>query len=291
MPRPFIPSAPSVGAGTDASRILAQVGAAIPADLQKRFLSIVDSRLREARNPYEVQAILERDPQNGGIGLSGSAVADVMVAIEDAKSAQEAKQRAGVSVELDPKVMAEFAHLQEAGSGQRAAGSRIQEAGRGQREGGASDSLPSSLPPPSTLPPPPRPVTMSEASVALGGAKKSMTDVRGLKLSGPVEQIRRLTLTEFRRLSKDPAVAVEKLVTQVRLLEQEGFDKKEQAVLAWRSSPLYRTYVELSSAAMTQGVSIEEYAAAEDAKTAAKRDFPSAAEIKAIISLNEAMRF
>ncbi len=120
-------------------------------------------------------------------------------------------------------------------------------------------------------------------------ARPRMQDVRPApRLMGPADELAAMSLTEFRRLSKDPKTAVEKIIDKVDLLEKEDYKQRLAAVEAWRSSPLNRWYVAGVREAMARGMDI---GAMLREKRAAGADVPSDLELKAVVDLNSRLRF
>ena len=72
-----------------------------------------------------------------------------------------------------------------------------------------------------------------------------MTDVQAVpKLTGPVDELRQLTIDDFRRLSKDPREATLKIKDKIDLLEDMGYEQKTQGVKAFLESGVNRLYLE-----------------------------------------------
>src|SRR5690606_26031994 len=65
------------------------------------------------------------------------------------------------------------------------------------------------------------------------------------KLIGPVEELRSLTLKDFRRLSKEPKEAALKIKDKIDLLEEQSFTLKTQGVEAWQGSEVNRLYLDV----------------------------------------------
>ena len=108
------------------------------------------------------------------------------------------------------------------------------------------------------------------------------------RLVGPVEELRTMSLTDFRRLSKDARQAATKVKDKVGLLEGEGTDKKIEGIKAWRSSPLSKMYMEVTRDAVLKGVPIVELLAQlRSSKTETLTD----EELKVIMELNGELRF
>lgn len=138
--------------------------------------------------------------------------------------------------------------------------------------------------------PPSKPIPRIQAVPATPSGRPKVTDVQpsGRRLSGPVDELSRLTLTEFRRLSRDPAEAATKLSGKIAMLEEQGFEKKIAGIKAWRTSPLYQAYLALSQESMVQGVGVEEIARR---KKEMGEDSLTPPELSAIMKLNAELRF
>ncbi|MEK7452594.1 MAG: hypothetical protein AAB664_04600, partial [Patescibacteria group bacterium] len=108
------------------------------------------------------------------------------------------------------------------------------------------------------------------------------------RLSGPIEELQAMTLTDFRRLAKDPMIASEKLKDQVDLVEDQGYEKKVEAIRAWQSSPLYQMYLKIARTSMQEGIPLEE---ARRAQEKSGELVLSKEELSAILQLNSLLRF
>jgi hypothetical protein len=62
----------------------------------------------------------------------------------------------------------------------------------------------------------------------------------GPKLTGPIQELKSLTLSEFRRIAKDPQSAAQKVLQRIDTLGQESFERRIEGVKAWQTSPLQR---------------------------------------------------
>ena len=72
-------------------------------------------------------------------------------------------------------------------------------------------------------------------------------------LTGPVEEFARMTLVDFRRLSREPDQAIMKLEDKIELLQEESYDTWVKGVRAWHASPLYSQYVGAMKAKLSGG--------------------------------------
>jgi len=107
-----------------------------------------------------------------------------------------------------------------------------------------------------TAPAPVRNVKVSVSANTLAPAMKSkIMDVKYERtLSGPIQELQNMRLSEFRRLSKDPMTAVEKIISKIELLKNDAYEKKIQGIGAWRSSPLMQLYLAVTRQSLDEGI-------------------------------------
>ncbi len=128
----------------------------------------------------------------------------------------------------------------------------------------------------------PRPVSDS-------GSKRKIEDIKTApKVMGPIDELRYLSLVNFRRLGEEPEEATLKIRKKINLLEKDGYDKKIQAVLAWKKSPVNRLYISLGQEAVKQGESLEKLA---EQKQEKNKESLSWEEVKAIMQLNTQLSY
>lgn len=119
--------------------------------------------------------------------------------------------------------------------------------------------------------------------------KTRMDDVRFVpKVMGPIDELRYFDLINYRRLSTDPAKAAAKIQEKIGFLEEEHFNKKIEAIKAWRQSPLNRLYLEVGRQSIDENRPME--VIIEERKNK-KQDYLTGQEIEAIMDLNKALRF
>lgn len=138
-------------------------------------------------------------------------------------------------------------------------------------------------------------VKISKASADLRSAvpagRPRLDDVAaygGPQLTGPIRELKNLTLSEFRRLAKDPEIAAQKIMQRIETLGQESFDKRVEGIKAWQTSPLQQAYMQMVAASFAAGKPVAQLA--ED-KRQAGEDVPSPAELSAIITFNSKLHF
>lgn len=75
---------------------------------------------------------------------------------------------------------------------------------------------------------------------------------------GPVDEIRSINLADFRKLAENPAEAADKILQKISLLEDESLLKKAQGVTAWHDSEIYKVYLQIGAASMSEKKPIEQ---------------------------------
>lgn len=108
------------------------------------------------------------------------------------------------------------------------------------------------------------------------------------KVMGPLEELRYLDLVNFRRLGASPKEITTKIVTKIRLLEKDGYDRMVEGVKAWRQSPVNRLYVRIMQEAVVKGVPAREAVAS---RVEEKKEVLSMDEIEAIVAMNNSLMF
>ena len=84
-------------------------------------------------------------------------------------------------------------------------------------------------------------------------------DVRSTPIAlGPLDEFKLMTLTEFRRLSPDTATAAKRLQEKFSIIRDESYDTLMQSLRAWRSSPLYQSYLNVGAMALSAGVTVKQ---------------------------------
>ncbi|MFH2136039.1 MAG: hypothetical protein ABII19_00160 [Patescibacteria group bacterium] len=108
------------------------------------------------------------------------------------------------------------------------------------------------------------------------------------KLVGPVEELREMTLVDFRRLNANPVLVAEKIKEKIALLEREAFSKKIAGIKAWQESEINKIYLEIGRESLQKGLSADKIIAA---RTAAGQPTITVEEYKAIMDLNRVLRY
>ncbi len=108
------------------------------------------------------------------------------------------------------------------------------------------------------------------------------------RLIGPVEEIREMTLIDFRRLSNEPREAVQKIKEKLNLLEKESLTKKIAGIRAWQESEVNKLYLGIAKEIITQGKPVSEII---KKREEAGKPVLTEEEIKAIMELNKSLRY
>ncbi len=119
--------------------------------------------------------------------------------------------------------------------------------------------------------------------------KIKMDDIRfAPHAESPIDEIRSMTLRNFRRLSIDPVKATEKIRERMEMLGREEYGKKIEAIAAWHQSPVNRLYLEVGRRSLEENVGVK---AILERELKSQPDFLKPAELEAIINLNRSLKF
>jgi hypothetical protein len=121
------------------------------------------------------------------------------------------------------------------------------------------------------------------------GGKKRMDDVKYKpKLTGPIEELKGLTLVDFRRLGNDPQAASRKVADKIEYLAGESYAKKTAGIKAWRQSPVNRLYLEMGQQSVGEHKKIDSII---EKRQEEGLDTLSKSEFMAIMELNKNLRY
>lgn len=226
--------APRISASrdTEIARILKQIRFALTDDQMSRLRSAIQLRLKDVRTVEQTRGSLTRPLSAGGAGLTTNQAAEVLLlcggkaahAIHAPKQPDEANLPM-LATPLMPATSTpvnSFVHSKAIPF--------------------SSQSQLSGVMPASTAS-----TTRNHQAFKLDTTarpKPVMADVFVPATTvGPTDEIRAFTLTDFRRLGKDPAVASAALQHKFINLKAESIIFYLEARAAWRQSPLYREYL------------------------------------------------
>lgn len=278
--------------------------------LSDRCRQIVDSRLREVRTAADTQKQLERSVETGGLGVTGRKLADMMQAIEQAfdvfmKHASE-KAAQDKTVYLEKQKTAEVEKQTLSEKEEKMMTKRYVELTGKMPDahvtpvGPASARVSAAVAQDAMLATKEQNIDTQKVRGVIEATKKqtesvpapvfkqSVQDVKFVKrLSGPIDELGALSLIDFRRMAKNAEQSAERILDLVHLVEDQGYDKRVEAIRAWQSSPLYQSYLVIARTAMQEGKPLEDMRA-EIAKT---KETLTEQELAIVLKLNSELRF
>ncbi|MCC6639422.1 hypothetical protein IT409_02590 [Candidatus Falkowbacteria bacterium] len=110
-----------------------------------------------------------------------------------------------------------------------------------------------------------------------------MQEVVANEVVTPVSELGRLTVTDFRRMDKDPEIAIQKIAEKLDLLAQDSLLQREAGIASLFASPLYKAYADILNNSLLQGKSFEE--------VIAKKAHLALPEFNALMTLNAKLRY
>ncbi|HEX9679688.1 MAG TPA: hypothetical protein VGA08_03650 [Candidatus Saccharimonadales bacterium] len=272
---------------------------------QTRLERIIEARFRGVRNSIQTREILIDSPLVGGLGLEPAQADQLLRLINEQAGSLHDRHRQTMTRQ-------DFADLR-AEAEQLLSGSGVKPTEPPVLKFPAKDSEPQALPshvraesrPGTSRPISPAVVSQSKPSqppVAPKIAQRPLTplapnvgkpqriqDVKFRpRLTGPAEELRSLTLEDFRHLAPEPLAAAEKILEKIDLLEQDSFAKRVEGIKAWKESSLNRLYLKLGDQSMESKKSIAELIA--QSPTTAQPTLTSE-EFDAIMDLNSSLRY
>ena len=108
------------------------------------------------------------------------------------------------------------------------------------------------------------------------------------RIFSPIEELKYMTLGNWRRISLQPNEVKEKIKIKINNLEKEGYDKKIAAIQAWKISPINQLYVDICRASLALGKSTKEILAE---KRKVEPNYLTDEEFTVIIQLNQELKF
>ena len=229
-----------------------EFGVAFPDEhLAKRFSSIVTAQLKDIRNPSDTLDLLTRGVKVGGLGLDPELAEKIVMKAGD--EASKFTTEAGVKTLIEqqktvavlpkpPKVPAELRPTAPPPPQPPPAPVKpVVQAASPAMQRPAAVNVPVQVvrPIPTAAP------SMPTASFRPAATDRpTIADIKGSsRLVGPVEELRAMTLTDYRRLAPDPLGCIRRLYEKIQQLGKESFSRCAEGIKAWRGSETYRLYV------------------------------------------------
>jgi hypothetical protein len=248
---------------------------ALEEHLMIRLRNLISSRLRDVRNREQVLAVLTREQKVGGMGFDPAEAERIQNVIEqtykDKRGSveEEAKQKI-IAVQEEQKKKIEERRERESQEHadwyrRKVLASKGDEALREIIAEGARKA--------------PAPTAMRPTLDGITG---------GGKLSSLADELRAMDIEAYRRLSKDPNQAAQRVLDKLEALKREGFDRWTEGVEAWRSSLLQQQYLRLVTESFSSGKPVAELV---EEKRKTDPRLPTAEELGSIIALNGKIQF
>lgn len=274
-----------------AKQVLNELKLLLPTlEMEKRFLSVLSSYFRGVRDNMEAAEALRQTEQEGGVDLPPEQIDMVMhtadEVLEQAKRAPLAFS-ATRGMQGQGGVQPTFAMVQERVQSQQ---QRDVATGNARPEedvedifsnvnpifsGGAAKSMPVAA---AAQPQKEKRVHSGKAAAPQGAPR----------IMSPIDELRSMDLTEFRRSADTPIEAAAKVMHTIDLLTEESLAKKADGMSAWKSSALHKMYVDIGNRSLESGKSVD---AVITGMAQTGNDTLTVEEFTAIADLNKKMRF
>lgn len=246
---------------------------------KRRFIQLMVSRLKDVRGPLEVAEVLRKPSEAGGLGMTEEKADQVQAIIEQAKKEFELRIKHNelqipepIPEPVAPPAPAKIEPPKPAFDAEAAKQWRDQMLRQLQEQN--------------------QPVTPPDQTTAPPAAvmpKPQLSDVKAPpKVVGPLEELRSLTLVDFRRLGATPLEALQKIKGKIDLLGESSIGRRVEAVRAWKSSVVYQQYLRLGRESIEQGKSISDIV---NAHQMAGDPVLTEQEFTAIADFNAKLRF
>lgn len=287
-----------------ANRLLRETQTTLPDDrFRARFESIIDSRMKEVRDAVSFTDMITRGVKIGGLGI------DPLVAVKmsrlldgelsalhgrlsgkENKSAAPAEKHPGASERV-------LEHLREIQKGaKKAPEEKAAVAPPPPQQPAAPAIIPLESEQPQPPPPPPaipqevipQPIRIRKTAPDHPDRPK-VEDIKSPRqqLVGPVEELKILNLTDFRRMGASIEEMKENLMERFDLLREDSLTRLHEGIAAWKESEVYRTYLDMGRESMESGKPV---ASVILERSQANRPYLSKEEFDMISEVNAALR-
>jgi hypothetical protein len=245
--------------------VLIKLGFSVAPEVLGRLKSLILAKLKDIKSEEETRELLARSIKNGGLGLAEQQVEKIIKSCwevdggADEKEAPVLKGKVNTasegnsfsaalhSLESELELPAPLAKVNAIATKAEVRDTPRSESLTPKREGSigiardnnyAKDEISRLVKSAASS----EPVFKLDTRPAM---KQSMQDVTASSTEmGPVEEIKSMTLTDFRRLSGNPEEAAKRLQQKMFNLQDESFVWYLEALAAFRLSPLYAEYMQ-----------------------------------------------
>ena len=242
-----------------------------------KLKNIITSRLRDIRDKSETLEMLMRHPRLGGFGLPKDAAIKLNEIIDTEFTLLHEQKREEViskTKEIENKVK-ETRTLKARDAQEK----EEKESNERWMKMTRKQVLPKETPVPKILP--------AEKSAA-PPSPREVEDIRPREiLVGPIEELGKMTLGDFRKLALKPNEAILKIKSKIDLLATEDVSKKIAGIVAWKSSEMMKIYFDILRESIMRGKPVAQII--KDKETA-KLPILNEEEFKAIVGLNRVLK-
>lgn len=258
-------------------------------EMEKRFLSVLSSYFRGVRDNMEAAEALRQTEQEGGVDLPPEQI-EMVMQTADAVLAEAKRDplafSASSSMQHEGGMQPTFAMVKELIKEQQ---DRDIVTGNEQPEEDVEDIFSNVNPifngnvtniPVAPVVQPPKAKRLKTTQPPTAQAAP--------RIMSPIDELRSMDLTEFRRSADTPVEAAEKVMNTIDLLTEESLAKKADGMSAWKASALHKMYVDIGNRSLEAGKSVDEVIR-DMAQTG--NDTLTVEEFTAIADLNKKMRF
>lgn len=249
--------------------------------IQRRFVNVLTTYFRGIRREKEIEYILTLPKISGGMGLPADKVG-LIISLLSHHSQDLNKDRKDITT----KAVNQVATLDHRLAPPPPA--LIEAVPLGNKPQLDSAVAPKPIIREKTMVKPPI-LKMTPKSV-MPVEKATVQDVKPAtrRLTGPVEELQYMTLEDFRRLGRDKKEIKDEVIERVMLLGEETLMKKIQGIKAWKSSPVFKLYLQLSLKGIQEKKSVEKLI--EESQTRNEETL-TLSEVELISELNQALSF
>lgn len=261
--------------------------------MRKRCSTILTARVKDIRNATDTLELLARPQKVGGLGLEPEIAEKIVIRateeaqkfstehgvkqLEETQKRREAVEPAPAAPKVPtPEVISE-PRVPQTPPQPRVAPTVVAPVKVPVRE---------VREPITSIPPPPMP-TASFRPVQT--ERPHVSDIRGAtRLVGPIEELRGMTIADFRKLGNDSVGCIRRLYEKIQQLGHESFTTRSQGIKAWRESDTYRLYLVIGQESLVSGKTIRDVI---DERQRAGKPFLSEQELTLIADLNHKLRY
>jgi len=215
----------------------------------ERLKKVLDSRLKEVRKLWEAKAVLVREISSGGVGLNEEEAHKILKITEDRKlkildilSEENIEQikRQQKSKKIVPQASAEEIKLKEVKPEAKV-------------EMVEPKKIPGEVKRTSSEIIPPAPPVVSSVPAPSPSLVENLPRVMSV-----ADELASYNLERFRALGPNVGAVLAQIKEKISLLQDESYEKMVEGIRGWRSSPIYKSYMDVGRESLEQQKSISQ---------------------------------